>query len=239
MTDDYSPDGAAQEQLLAGGRTALAIVRVGETVRRMPAVNDEFARALLLHLERVGFDGAPRFLGVDDRGRRILSYLPGEVPGDLGHFEDRVIAEAAQQIRRYHDATAGLFSGTNWSGVGMEVACHNDLSPCNTVFRGGEPFGLIDFDAAAPGTRAWDCGYAAWLWLDLGNDRYPGEEQVRRLRLFVNAYGPPLGVEQVCRAALDRQALLQVEAVRVAKGEMARWATVCRRATSALVELLG
>src|SRR6185312_4890424 len=30
------------------------------------------------HLEEAGFDGAPRFLGTDVRGREVLSYIPGE-----------------------------------------------------------------------------------------------------------------------------------------------------------------
>src|SRR6266498_211042 len=63
--------GTAQppEEVLAGGNFN-HVVRVGDTVRRVktgawtPAVH-----ALLRHLERAGFDGAPRALGVDDRGR--------------------------------------------------------------------------------------------------------------------------------------------------------------------------
>ena len=34
---------------------------------------------LLFHLERKNFGGTPRFLGVDDQNREILSFLPGEV----------------------------------------------------------------------------------------------------------------------------------------------------------------
>jgi aminoglycoside phosphotransferase (APT) family kinase protein len=229
---------ADEEQVLGGGRTALTVVRIGDTVRRAPALNDEFARAVLLHLERQGFECAPRFLGVDSAGRRILSYLPGEVPADLGHYEDEVLVAAAELIRRYHDATASLFATEAWRDAGLEVPCHNDLSPCNTVFRRGEPVGLIDFDAAAPGTRAWDVGYAAWLWLDLGNERYPHEEQARRLRLFVGAYGPPLDALQTALAALDRQALLEFEGRRTGKADLASWASGCRRATSELIELL-
>ena len=36
--------------------------------------------ALRRHFERVGFDGAPRFLGIDEDGREILSFVQGE-PG--------------------------------------------------------------------------------------------------------------------------------------------------------------
>jgi len=221
-----------------GGRTALSVVRIGDTVRRTPALNDEFARAVLLHLAQQEFDGAPRFLGIDSANRRIFSCLIGEVPGDLRRFDDQTIVTAARLIRRYHDATASLFAGAAWRRVGMEVACHNDLSPCNTVFQGGEPIALIDFDAAAPGTRAWDFGYAAWLWLDLGNQKYSATEQLRRLTLFVDAYGSPLAVKQVALAAIGRQELLKAEAARLGKSDMATWASSCNLATCNLVELL-
>jgi hypothetical protein len=33
---------------------------------------------LLLHLEKKGFAGSPRFLGLDEQGREILTFLEGE-----------------------------------------------------------------------------------------------------------------------------------------------------------------
>ncbi|WP_131764830.1 hypothetical protein [Candidatus Protofrankia californiensis] len=33
---------------------------------------------LLRHLATVGFDGAPRVLGIDEHGREILTYLDGD-----------------------------------------------------------------------------------------------------------------------------------------------------------------
>ena len=210
-----------EEQPLHGGRTTLSVVRIAETVRRTPAPNDEFARALLLHLEQEGFEAAPRFLGVDSTGRRVLSYISGEVPAELRHFEDETLIDAV------------------WRNIGIDVAAHNDLSPCNTVFQAGTPIALIDFDAAAPGTRTWDLGYAAWLWLDLGNvDLYSPDEQHRRLKLFVESYGSPADVRQVVRAAINRQKLLETAGMRLGKAEMADWAATCRASTEALVELL-
>jgi len=38
--------------------------------------------AVLRHLERAGFDGAPRVLGFDDRGREVLTFLDGNTVGD-------------------------------------------------------------------------------------------------------------------------------------------------------------
>ena len=68
------------ETILAGGRTTLAVARVGETVRRPPTPNCGFVRSLLWHLDAVGFDGAPRYLGSDDAGREIFTYIRGAVP---------------------------------------------------------------------------------------------------------------------------------------------------------------
>ncbi|WP_165504856.1 phosphotransferase [Rhizobium pisi] len=47
--------------------------------------------------------------------------------------------------------------------AGFEVVYHNDLSPCNFVFRQQIPVAIIDFDAASFGRRVYDLGYAAWL----------------------------------------------------------------------------
>jgi len=55
-------------------------VRVGDTVRRMAGSSRLAVRDLLLHLESVGFDGAPRYLGTDDQGREVLSWIDGDVP---------------------------------------------------------------------------------------------------------------------------------------------------------------
>ena len=59
---------------LEGGRITPGVVRVGETVRRPRNPNSEFVHEVLLHLESVGFDAAPRFLGIDEQGREILSF---------------------------------------------------------------------------------------------------------------------------------------------------------------------
>jgi hypothetical protein len=225
-------------QILSGGRTARSVVRVGGTVRRPPALNDEFARALLGHLERQGFDGAPRFLGVDDAGRRIFSFIAGDVPDELGHHDDERLAAAARLIRRYHDATDGLFEAAACREAGLEVACHNDLSPCNTVFRNGRPVALIDFDAAAAGSRAWDLGYASWLWLDLGNQDYALREQLRRLQLFVGAYGQPLCCDEIVAAAVERQGVLIEEGARIGNPGLSDWASTCREVTVCLQGLL-
>jgi len=214
---------------LEGGRTTPGVVRVGDTVRRPPTPASDFVRRLLRHLEARGFEGAPRALGTDESGRDVLGYLAGEVPSGLSRHADAALVEAARLIRHYHDATADLVASPAALRIGLEVVCHNDLSPCNFVFRSGLPVALIDFDAAAPGTRAYDLGYAAWTWLDLGAPDIDAGEQRRRLTLFLDAYGPggPDRAE-VIAAVLIRQRVLVAEGERTGDHAMARWAEGCR-----------
>lgn len=95
------------EIFLAGGRTVHGVVRVGDTVRRPATPNSEFVRRLLRHLASVGFDCCPKYLGLDEQGRNILSFVPGDVPAELGAFTEVQIAAAARLLRALHDATSG------------------------------------------------------------------------------------------------------------------------------------
>ena len=214
------------EAPLTGGRVTAGVVRVGATVRRPPGPHSEFVGALLRALRLAGFEGAPAPRGRDRQGRDIFDFIEGEVPCDLQAHSDATLRSAAALIRRYHDATAALL-GPAASALGLEVVCHNDLSPCNAVFREGEPVALIDFDAAAPGSRAYDLGYATWMWLDLGSDAVSAEDQARRLKLFAEAYGfRPL--KDLLDAVILRQTILIAEGQPTGQSEMAAWAVACR-----------
>jgi hypothetical protein len=188
--------------------------------------NSDFVRSVLWHLEAVGFDGSPRHLGADEKGREIFSYMSGDVPADLDDYDDGSLGDAARLIRRYHDATS-----TFVQKHGADIVCHNDLSPCNTVFCDGRPIAFIDFDTAFPGTRAQDLGYAAWLWLNIGDTGRSADEQVRRLRVLLAAYGPTPNEVDVIHAMLDRQSILIVDGERTGNLAMFEWATECRRWT--------
>ena len=225
------PENRVLAEPLRGGRTALGVVKIGETVRRPATPNSVFVRSLLMHLERSGFAGAPRYLGMDEDNRDVFSYLPGEVPSELGQHDDQVLQAAARLIRGFHDATAALVHSDAAACSGLEVVCHNDLSPCNAVFRAGIPVALIDFDAACPGTRAFDLGYAAWLWLDWGNPDLSAADQIRRLRLFLAAYGPEPTQTDVIESALRRQAILMAAGIRTGNADLAKWASECRQWT--------
>ena len=103
------PEGRIDIELFGGTANLGRVVRRGETVRRPVRANSEAVHALLGHLEEVGFDGAPRFLGVDGRGREVLSYIPGEPvtpPFPAWALTDEALRSVARLLRRYHEAAA-------------------------------------------------------------------------------------------------------------------------------------
>src|ERR687891_2414949 len=107
------------EVLLSGGLTNAGLVsRVGDTVRRPWRPTSPSTWALFDHLERVGFDGAPRFLGVDGHGREILSFIPGDAaiePCPDWALTDAALVSVAELLRRYHDAAASFdAAGRTW-----------------------------------------------------------------------------------------------------------------------------
>ena len=202
-----------KEVLLTGGRITQGVVRVGNTVRRPTGAHTPFVHSLLRHLEEVGFDGTPRVLGIDEQGREILTFIEGHVPPDLATWSDDQLVEAAELIRRLHDATAGTELA-----AGEEVICHNDLSPCNAVFVKGMPAAFIDFDEAAPGPRSQDLGYAMWLFLDLGPAGADTRTQGRRMRMMCDAYGTGSEFDAISAIARSQRATLKRSLGRLRSG---------------------
>jgi hypothetical protein len=105
------------EYPLRGGSVS-TVVRAGDTVRRQPG--RPFVRELLGFLERSGWGGAPRFLGVDEQGREILTFVDGYVPwqegeaagvsgvsGVSGVTVGASLVRVAELVRGFHDLTAG------------------------------------------------------------------------------------------------------------------------------------
>src|ERR1039457_48578 len=101
MTDAETP--------LSGGNMSSGIVRVGDTVRRPAGPWTPAVHALLSHLHAAGFRGAPRPLGIDERGRETPSSPPAP-PAGPAHFQlldgDGQLCRAARLIRDFHDAVA-------------------------------------------------------------------------------------------------------------------------------------
>ncbi len=188
---------------LAGGFTNAGLVtRVGDTVRRPWRPTSEGTRALLEHLERVGFDGAPRFLGTDERGREMLSYVDGTAvipPYPDWALTDEALVSVAELMRRYHEAVASFDpAGHVWpralpAAYRGAIVSHNDPNLDNVIFSGGRAVALIDFDLAGPGTAPWDVACAVRLWAPLRDPVDMPEElagqALARLRTFADAYG--------------------------------------------------
>lgn len=201
-------------------------MRIGETLRRMMGPWSSAVHALLLHLETQGFEGAPRFLGIDQQRREVLTFIEGE----MGHYplagymwSDEVLIGVARLLQQYHAAQAGFVApeGARWQFVypdvsAYEVICHNDVAPYNMVYRDGRPYALIDFDEAGPGPRVWDVAYAAIAQLGLTD---PGK-QARRLRLFCDTYR--IGIGEVLAMVEPRlQAMCRTLVERAGKGDVA------------------
>ncbi|HEX6564602.1 MAG TPA: aminoglycoside phosphotransferase family protein [Chthoniobacterales bacterium] len=179
------------------------VVRVGQTVRRPVHKNTAVVHALLEHLERTGFESAPRALGIDHQGRDVVSYISGTA----GHYplkpyvlSESTLIRLGLLLRRFHDATVCFSLPTDlvWqntvSGT-SEVICHGDAGPYNIIFRKGAPIGLIDFERATPGPRVWDIAFVLYRFAPLcdlrGQVLTPSflRQTARRIRIFLHAYG--------------------------------------------------
>lgn len=197
---------------LLGGDVTEGLVRIGDTVRRPRGpVSDAVAR-VLQHLEDVGFDGAPRFLGTDRQGRDVLSFVDGEVAGRP--WPARVADAArldslARLLRCYHDAVAPL-GVPDWAHaipapapVGLpdriagppELIGHRDITPENVVFRAGRAAALIDFDLIGATTRVEELAnlllwWGAWMPRDDREDVLRDADPAVRSRVVLDAYGP-------------------------------------------------
>lgn len=178
------------------------VVRVGNTVRRPQRPTSPATQALLGHLAQVGFDGAPRFLGIDDRGREVLSFVPGHAitwPYPAWALTEAALHSVAALLGRYHQAVASFDPAPyEWPARPPEpfrgaLVSHNDPNLDNIVFRDERAVALIDFDLASPGSRLWDVAIAARLWsplrshADILDDRLGSS--LRRFAVFARACG--------------------------------------------------
>jgi len=212
------PERSDGEVLLEGGTANRGrVVRVGDTVRRPRRPTSAATHALLHHLADVGFSGAPRFLGIDEQGREVLSYVHGVAvtpPYPEWALSDEALVSVAHLLRDYHCAVAGFDPRPHaWSAsppppFAGGLVSHNDPNLDNVVFRDGRAVALIDFDLASPGSRVWDVACAVRLWAPLRPARYVDDSRrgraLARLLLFADSYG--LGARDRARLV---QAVLQ------------------------------
>lgn len=173
------------EEIELSGGAQRHVVRVGNTVRIAAHRRSDFVAGLLGHLEQVGFDGAPRWLGRAEDGRDVLTYIEGSVPGNPPYnLDDDQVFAAADLVRRFHDAVA-----ETPLCEGAETVCHGDLGPHNTVFRDRWPVAIIDWDdGVGPGPRAVDFADAVWGFADVTSDSVPVIDQARRVAAMCAGY---------------------------------------------------
>jgi Ser/Thr protein kinase RdoA (MazF antagonist) len=194
----------SEEIPLAGGAITDGVVRVGDTVRRPPHHASQLMRDVLVQLELAGFDAAPRWLGFDEQGRDILTWIDGETYVERGQmhpyigdppvritFSDEQVAAVMRLLRRYHDA------------FGDDIVCHGDFGPWNIVWREGLPVAVIDFDNAYRGDAADDVAYALRMFVSYGFAEAAPTELVRRTRVALDAYGASFDVPVVLAREYD------------------------------------
>jgi hypothetical protein len=198
---------ALDEELLDGGNLN-QVVRVGDTVRRQAGVWTPAVHALLDHLHERGFNACPRVDGMDDQGREILSYLPGETVGSHKPWpawtrSEQTLLDVAGWLSGYHQAVSDFVQppGTRWRlsesrAAPGEIICHNDVAPYNVAWEPMGVSGVFDWDVAGPGTRELDLAFAAWNFVPLHAEAMCHElgwmrpaDRGARLRRFVDGYG--------------------------------------------------
>jgi Phosphotransferase enzyme family len=172
------------EHALGGGNVAAAVVRVGDTVRKPAGFWTPAVEALLSHLHRRGFTGAPRPLGRDGQGREVLEYVPGPMAIDQPRLDDGGLRRVGRLIRDLHDASAGFSPppASRWNVAippdRRDLVCHHDLAPWNLV-AGADRWVFIDWDGAGPGSRLWDLAYAMKGFVPLAGGGDPSADAPR------------------------------------------------------------
>jgi hypothetical protein len=186
--------------------------------------------AFLLHLEKVGFDGAPVVRGTDDAGREILTFIEGDV------------LAAGPRWRPGNP--------TPWPSWAQTEERLFATAPHNTVYRAGLPVAFIDWDTIQPNDPIVEFGAAAWKYVSLGDDVYfeasdfPARPALtRRLAVFAQAYG--IHDRDTVRWALHQAKQRSVDVLRYFPITPVQGATELRRVAnelewldSAIVELL-
>lgn len=201
------------EELSGGNSTS--VYKLNDTVLREQKTWSPTIHKLLLHLEKVQYAHSPRFIGIDIKGREVLSFVPGDCKADYPLTNDKemqllIIKKMAEIMRKYHDATLSFErkETDNWmfsykGCLEKEVICHNDIAPYNVTFIDDMPYGLIDFDVCCPAPRIWDIVYALYRFVPFSEKIYDIEKREYRnydaaidkefrsssINVFFHAYG--------------------------------------------------
>ncbi len=193
------------EEPLFGGLIAGRVVRVGETVRRPGGAWTATHHALLNHLQTKRFP-ASRALGIDAKGREILSFLPGQCsswPWPPALLADEGARQVGAMLAAYHAAVADFtppqpavwLHGPQSLSPG-QIVLHGDFAPHNLIWTDGRLTGVIDFELARPGLSLEDAAYAVIRVAQLRPDDMAAwagfaapPNRRRRLEAFAEGYG--------------------------------------------------
>lgn len=215
-------DADGPEQPLPGGQVGGA-VRIGGTVRRPTGPWTPAVHELLGYLDDRGLPLIPTVLGIDVRGREVLTYLPGRVlQVGVEPMGEAQIASTMSWMRQFHEVVAGFpRSSRRWRFVERplhegEIVCHHDAAVYNLAFDGDRLAGVFDWDVAGPGVPLDDLAMFAWngpvaaLRGEHAADETDIHRAARDLAVMATAYGdlaPGAILEQIGRrmtAAAER-----------------------------------
>lgn len=229
------------EEMLTGGNVS-NVYRSGDTVRRELKPDSTKIHKLLKHLENKGFGYSPKFLGIDEKGREILSFIEGEA----GHYplkdfmwSEDVLIEIGKMLRLYHDSVSDFSFDDSWESIDntpqpFEVLCHNDFAIYNLIFNYERPIGIIDFDVAGPGPILWDIAYTLYTCIPLsrfyisetGDKVYYNSLQhanhiKQRVRLLFESYGEGLEEDYLEMVLLRLEGLCKTMTRKASEGDIA------------------
>lgn len=166
---------------------------MGNTVRRPATAASATVHAFLAHLNDVGYDGAPRTLGFDERGRHVVEYVEGAILMPFVPPEPlAALRRVGGLLRDLHDAAEGFVipQDASWNVVippdRTDLVVHHDAAPWNLVT--GSRWVLIDWDTCGPGSRLWDLAYAAHGFVPLAPETTVVEAG-SRLAALADGYG--------------------------------------------------
>jgi Ser/Thr protein kinase RdoA (MazF antagonist) len=238
-----TPQADEPETPLLGGIEPGRVVKVGDTVRRAAGPWTSTLQALLTHLQGKGFP-APRPLGLDQRGREMLAWLPGRAsnwPWPPALLATSGARQVGALLRAYHAAVADFVppSPAVWRhgpqplGAG-EIVLHGDFGPHNLIWIDGQLTGVIDFELARPGDPLEDAGFAVIRAAQLRPDEMTppvgfASPPDRRARLDAFAEGFGATRAQFIEAALMAQRAEIARIQRLGEAGLDPWATFLRR----------
>lgn len=183
---------------LKGGRAG-KISKVKDQVCRPANLWTPTVHRFLKFLNDNGANFIPILHGIEDE-KEFVSFIKGDVYNDpLPKIfkEDAMIVSAAKLLSKFHKLSELYIGNIDTHSRWMlnpvhpiEVICHGDFAPYNTVIVDEKSTAMIDFDTIHPGPKIWDVSYASYRWvsfIDQGEEEF--DENMRKIRLFLNTYG--------------------------------------------------